>query len=101
MKERFEEPKVVIYNDMTVNEAKKMGCSVIAKGIRGLDDFNNEMQQAHINNAMSDIQTILIPTDPRYSMVSSTIVKHLFKIGGNWSSYVPPIVTEAMIASRK
>ena len=41
-------------------------------------------------------ETILLPTDQRYSVLRSSVVKDIARFGGAVASMVPPIVAEAL-----
>ena len=90
---------VTIYYGLTIKEAKAERCGLIVRGVRGVTDFLEEMNMAQINYAMEDIPTVFMPTDSKFNATSSSMVKQLFKLGGNWQDYVSPIVAEAMLRS--
>ena len=41
-----------------------------------------------------DIETVFIPTDPKYFILSSSSIKELALFGGDISTMVPPLVLE-------
>lgn len=69
--------------------AAKHGADVIVKGVRNGTDLDYEYTIACINKEVSGVETLFIPSDPRYSFISSTMVRELIKHGKDYSPYVP------------
>lgn len=65
---------------------------VVVKGIRTSVDMDSEMTQAVTNREIGGVETLWIPTDPRYQHVSSSLVRELFGWGMDVSRYVPSSV---------
>ena len=80
--------------------AKGAGADVIVKGLRVVSDFENEMSTALMNRSLSGIDTMFVPSDPKYSFVSSSLVKEVFFLGGEIDPYVPEAVLHVMRAKR-
>jgi pantetheine-phosphate adenylyltransferase len=74
--------------------------SVIVKGLRVVSDFESEMSTALMNRSLSGVDTVFLPSDPRWSFVSSTLVKEVYNLGADVTEYVPPAVLEVMLAKR-
>jgi pantetheine-phosphate adenylyltransferase len=70
---------------------------VIVKGLRVVSDFESEMSTALMNRSLSAVDTVFLPSDPRWSFVSSTLVKEVYNLGGNVAEYVPPAVLRVML----
>ena len=81
--------EVVTYNGMTVDIAKEVGAQFIVRGVRLIQDFENEKHLAEVNRDLTGIETILLYTLPEYSHISSSIVRELFKYGQDVSAYLP------------
>jgi pantetheine-phosphate adenylyltransferase len=80
--------------------AKGAGADVIVKGLRVVSDFENEMSTALMNRSLSGIDTMFVPSDPKYSFVSSSLVKEVFFLGGEIDQYVPQAVLHVLRAKR-
>jgi len=87
---------VIIYEGLTVKQANLSGCQLIVRGVRGVTDFLEEMTLAQVNMNMEGIPTVFMPTEHALGITSSSLVKELYRLGGNWQDYVPPIVQEAI-----
>jgi pantetheine-phosphate adenylyltransferase len=74
---------------------------VIVKGLRVVSDFENEMAFAHMNRALSDVDTMFLMSDSAYSFVSSSLIKEVYLQGGDIAKYVPDVVLEYMHNKRQ
>ena len=70
----------------------------IVKGLRAASDFDYEMPMAQMNAALTDVQTVFLPTATETSFVSSSLVKEVASFGGDVSAFVPPFVLERLTA---
>ena len=89
-----DEPKIEVksYSDLTVDCARREGAIYIIKGVRSVKDFEYEREQADINRQLSGIDTILLYSDPRYSSISSSMVRELIHFGQDVSRYLPQLL---------
>ena len=86
-----DEPKVEVktYSDLTIDFARRENARFIIKGVRSVKDFEYERDQADINRQLSGIETLLLYADPRYSAVSSSMVRELVHFGQDVSHFLP------------
>ena len=86
-----DEPKVEVktYNDLTIDFARRENASYIIKGVRSVKDFEYGRDQADINRQLSGVETLLLYADPRYSAVSSSMVRELIHFGQDVSRFLP------------
>ena len=87
------EPMVEVkaYSDLTVDFARREGAAYIIKGVRSVKDFEYEREQADINRQLSGVETLLLYSDPRFSSVSSSMVRALIHFGQDVSRYLPQV----------
>jgi pantetheine-phosphate adenylyltransferase len=81
---------------LTVDVARDANVDVIVKGLRVAADFEYELQQAHMNKAISGIQTLFIPCGSSNSFIASTLVRDIARLGGvdRVAAFVPaPVLT--------
>jgi pantetheine-phosphate adenylyltransferase len=73
------------------------------RGLRATTDFEYEIQMAQMNARLTSgvAETVFLMTDPRYSFVSSSLIKEVFVLGGNIKGLVPDKVFEYMSLHRK
>ena len=81
--------EVITYTGLTVDVARDMGAQFIVRGVRLIQDFENEKHLAEVNRDLTGIETILLYTLPEYSHISSSIVRELFRFGQDVSVYLP------------
>jgi pantetheine-phosphate adenylyltransferase len=80
-----------------VNAAR---ADVIVKGLRVVSDFESEMSAALMNRSLSDVDTLFLMSDQKYSFVSSSLVKEVFFLGGDVAALVPEPVLRVMAEKR-
>ncbi|MGM9698975.1 MAG: pantetheine-phosphate adenylyltransferase [Prevotella sp.] len=81
--------EVKTYSDLTIDFARRENASFIIKGVRSVKDFEYEREQADINKQLSGIETLLLYSNPRYSAVSSSMVRELMHFGRDVSEFLP------------
>ena len=75
---------------MTVDFCVRKKAQFIIRGLRDSQDFEYEKGIAQMNQYMNNkIETIFLITDPKYSHISSTIVRDIINNGGDISKFVP------------
>lgn len=75
---------------LLVNYMKSINADLIIKGLRTQADFEHEYQMASVNARLSkDIDTVFMMADPKYSFISSTVVRELILHDGDVRGLVP------------
>ncbi len=90
------ELEVVGFDGLVVEVAKDVGANVLVKGLREGGDFEFEMAMAHMNRHLSGIETVLLPTSAEHRFISSSLVKEVWRLGGDVSRLVPSVVFRAL-----
>ena len=83
---------------LTVWVARDVGANAIIRGLRAVSDFEAEMQMAQMNNHLSGVETIFIPTSAEWSFLASKLVREVWRFGGDVSAFVPEPVAKALAA---
>ena len=86
---------------LTVWVARDVGADAIIRGLRAVSDFEAEMQMAQMNNHLSGVETIFIPTSPEVSFMASKLVREVWRFGGDVSAFVPEPIAKALAAKYK
>ena len=81
--------EVKTYSDLTVDFARRENASFIIKGVRSAKDFEYEREQADINRQLSGVETLLLYSNPKYSAVSSSLVRELIHFGRDVTEFLP------------
>ncbi|ANS73941.1 phosphopantetheine adenylyltransferase [Paenibacillus yonginensis] len=85
------------FRDLLVNYMRNKQADVIVRGIRSVTDFEYELQMASTNQKLSsEVETIFMMTNPKYSYLSSSVVKEIAMFHGDVSTLVPPEVEAAL-----
>jgi pantetheine-phosphate adenylyltransferase len=87
---------VVLFTGLTVECAKLHNADAIIRGIRSNGDMTVEMDMARINNQLSGIETIFLPASPEYAHISSSMVREIYKLGGDITPFVPALVANKL-----
>ena len=95
----FNNIKVVSGSGAAVDLAILYGCKAIVRGLRGLSDYDYEVQLAQVNKDISngEVNTICLLADKEYQFISSTVVKEVLNLGKDISNYVDPYVEKRLI----
>ena len=94
---QYKNVSVHLWDKLIVDYAKKAGASVLLRGIRNSTDFAYEFDLSLMNhNLDTTIETMFIPTEPKYVIIKSSSIKELAFFGGDISGMVPPIVEKAV-----
>jgi pantetheine-phosphate adenylyltransferase len=88
---------VTLFRGLLVDFCGANGIGLISKGVRAAD-FDYELQMAQMNRRLTGVDTILLPTDPQWAFVSSSLVREVAVLGGDVSGFLPPAVAEQTTA---
>ena len=89
--------KVMMFDGLLIDFAKKINAKVIIRGLRAVSDFEYEFQLATMNhNLSSDIETMFLTPAEEYSFLSSSMIKDVVRLGGDASKYLHPAVFDAL-----
>ncbi len=89
--------KVVAYDGLTVNCCKAVGANFILRGIRYVNDFEYEKAIADMNRSLAhNIETVFLTCLPKYTSVASTLIRDVYKNGGDVSQFLPQAVIKSI-----
>jgi len=87
--------KVIPFNNLTVDLAVEQNASVLVRGLRGVSDFEYELQLGYLNNSLNeDIETVYLMPSLNHAFVSSSIVRNLLKFSGKTEHLLPKKVED-------
>ena len=87
---------VVSFRGLLVDLARAQGDAVIVKGLRAISDYEYEIQMAQMNHRLAGVETLFMSTSPRWSFLSSSLVKEVARLGGDVSGLVPDHVRTSL-----
>ena len=81
--------EVISYDGLTIDLTHRIGAKFLVRGVRSAKDFEYEREQADINRQLGSVETVLLFSDPKYSSVSSTLVRELRFFGRDVTEFLP------------
>lgn len=81
--------RVLCYHGLTTDLARQTGASALLRGVRSVRDFEYERDMAEVNRQLSGIETVLLFSNPRYSAISSSVVRELQAFGQDITEFIP------------
>jgi pantetheine-phosphate adenylyltransferase len=87
------------FDKLLMHFARDLGASVILRGLRAVSDFDFEFQMAGMNYRLDhEVETVFLMASERHQFISSRFVKEIAHLGGDVSSFVPPLTLERTLA---
>ena len=90
--------RVLPLDGLLVEFARVHDARVIVKGLRFASDFDFELQMAHLNAVVGEVETVMLPASSQWSTLSSTMIREIASFGGDVSAFVPAVVAERIRA---
>lgn len=88
---------VLPFEGLLINFCRQQGAKVVIRGLRAVSDFEYEFQLAGMNRRLApEIETIFLTPADQYAFISSTLVREIFRLGGDVSEFVHPDVEQAL-----
>ena len=85
------------FSGLLVDFCEELNIYTIIRGLRDVIDFNYEFKIFLANSLMNNkIETLFIPTKQQNICISSSIVKEIAILNGEYSSMVPEIVKQKL-----
>ncbi len=90
------------WEGLIMDYARNHKMHAVVRGLRAASDFEYEFMMAAMNrNLNSDVETFFMMTGQNMFFISSTMVKELFRFGGDIAPYVPKPVLQRLMQKRK
>lgn len=88
------------FDGLLVDFVRSVDAQCIVRGLRATSDFDYEFQIAMANRRLApEIETVFLMTNWEHSFLSSSIVREVATLGGDYRGFVHPAVAE-IIESR-
>jgi pantetheine-phosphate adenylyltransferase len=85
------------WHGLLVEYCRQHDIPVIVKGLRAVSDFDYELQMAQMNQQLTGVETLFMPTTPLNSFLSSSLVKEVATYGGDVSHLLPKAVHHRLV----
>lgn len=84
---------------LVVDYARRIGATVLVRGLRGAADAAYETELAQQNREIApEVATVMLPAEPELSMVSSSELKARVERGEPIERFAPPVVAQKLRA---
>ncbi len=91
----------LVYDGLTIACCKMVGANFILRGIRYVNDFEYEKAIADMNRSLEGhIETVFLTCLPQFTSVASTLVRDVYKNGGDVSQFLPDIVNRSIVKKK-
>jgi pantetheine-phosphate adenylyltransferase len=84
------------FSGLLVDYAARRGTAIVVKGLRAVSDFDYEFQMAQMNYRLAGVETFFMTTNPKWSYLSSSLVREVARLGGDVTGLVPAVVAERL-----
>jgi pantetheine-phosphate adenylyltransferase len=94
-----DEPRVAFesFDGLLAEFAKKVGASIVVRGLRAVSDFEYEFQMALMNRQLHpSLETVFLVPAVDLTYLSSSLVREVARYGGDVSALVHPAVAAAL-----
>jgi pantetheine-phosphate adenylyltransferase len=87
------------FNALLVKYARKIGATVLIRGLRAVADFEYEYQMAGMNQQLDEsVETVFLMADVSLQPIASKLVKEIALFGGDIAPFVSPEVRDLVEA---
>jgi pantetheine-phosphate adenylyltransferase len=88
---------VETFDGLAIEAARRLGATIIVRGLRDGTDLDYEMEMSGMNAVMApELQTIFLPAPPSVRHITATLVRQIAQMGGDVSPFVPAPVAAAL-----
>jgi pantetheine-phosphate adenylyltransferase len=89
--------EVNCFRGLLIEFMKQKNARVIVRGLRAISDYENEFQVALMNRKLNpDVETVFLMAQPKYSYLSSSIVKEIASFKGDVGGCVSQRVAQCL-----
>ncbi len=87
--------EVQSFTGLLVGFARSVNAGVIVRGLRAVTDFDYEFQMTGMNHRLDPkVETLFFMASESHQFISSSLVKEIARLGGDVSSFVPPLTLQ-------
>lgn len=84
---------VVPFDGLLVNFVRRVGSSMVLRGLRALSDFEYEFQLAGMNRRLDpEMETVFLTPAEQHMFVSASMVREIARLHGDVTPFVHPLV---------
>lgn len=97
----YKNVRLFAWNSLIVDFLRERKTNVLVRGVRSASDYEYEFMLAQLNRGLGKkihIETLFMPTDQKYFVLRSSVIKDIVALGGDVSDKVPK---EVLVALKK
>ena len=85
------------FDGLAVDAARRLGATILLRGLRDGSDLDYEMQMAAMNRDLApELQTVFLPARPPVRHITATLVRQIASHGADVSAFVPKAIAAAI-----
>lgn len=85
------------FDGLLADFAKRVGATVVVRGLRAVSDFEYEFQMALMNRQLNAaLETVFLVPAVDLTYLSSSLVREVARLGGDITPFVHPAVADAL-----
>lgn len=89
--------RVIGFEGLLIDCVRANHAGVVIRGLRAVSDFEFEFQLASANRRLDpEIETVFLTPSESHTFTSASLVKEIAMFGGDVSSFLHPVVLEAV-----
>jgi pantetheine-phosphate adenylyltransferase len=97
----LENVAVAPFEGLLIDHARAVGAVTLVRGLRQVSDFDYEVRMAFVNRRLHpELDTLFLMPSQDHALIHSSLVREVYRWGGDVSSFVPPPVLEALSEKR-
>lgn len=86
----FDNIKVIVYNELTADLARKYDAKFLLRGLRNTTDFEYENSISQVNRYLNEsLESVFLITSPKFASISSTIIREVHRYNGDVREFLP------------
>ncbi len=97
------EPGIIVdsYDGLTMDFVRRIGATVLVRGIRDTVDLREEIRIASVNRLIGEVETVFLMADDEHALTASSLIKQIVDMGGldeqRMARLVPPAVVKRLL----
>jgi pantetheine-phosphate adenylyltransferase len=95
---KYKNIKIYSFNNLVVDFARQKKVTCLIRALRSTYDLDFELKYAVANKKMSSLETLFLMADPKFSQISSRLVREIASLNGSLNHFVPKIVIKKIKA---
>ncbi|MFT2110419.1 pantetheine-phosphate adenylyltransferase [Marinomonas sp. 2405UD68-3] len=89
--------EVVGFNNLLTEFTRSVNGKVVVRGLRAVSDFEYEFQLANMNRVIApDVESLFLTPSEKHSYISSTLVREIASLNGDFGQFVNPSVEQVL-----